>query len=736
HDHKYDAIPTRDFYRLQAFFSTIQIPRPAPGDGFQIGGPLPATFYRKGEKDWAARRRSELEKEASTSKGELKKLEQQILSRLRHRAGSGFGIQALVPSVGNDFFYDVRPVNDGKLHYSVVNSDAKRWSFFTDGDAAQSAGSRSGTNRGLWFATLPKIEYATLGGYTNGSGDTSKLLAAHEGKFAEVLIYRKPLGAATRKHLAAYVNSKYTTGDGAVRAPPQEDLALWLDASDLDGNPESENPAVGAAVSTWIDKVAGLRFENSDTDQRPRLSTLGDAKAAAVEFRSDVLRAKIDRKLAFAKDASGAIVVVYSATHTGQGYGFEFGDGRRSFLSTFVDPAARQAKSLSRLLADRDSGVTKRERRRHRFLSSRDRYVKQHLRRLQPLAMSLRHSYGPPYEPGVPTTTVKVRGEWNQPGAAVVAGFPTCVTGKEEPAKINLDPFKRWPTRSRRLALANWIASPKNPLTARVMVNRLWHWHFGRGIVATPSDFGKLSGGPSHPELLDWLAVQFVKSGWKLKAMHRLMLNSAAYRQSSTETDARAEKLDPGNTLLWKFRRRRLEAEAVRDAILAVSGRLNPESYGLPIFPPLPEGIEEAVKWNESKWATDYGPEGRKRSVYIYQQRTLSMPFLQTFDSVVCDESRPRRGSSVTALQALAMYNGEFALEEAEYFAERVRKEAGDQPENQVRRAFRIAFSRAPTEVELAKMTKFIAERSKEDGDALIGLCRVLYNANEFVYVD
>ena len=285
------------------------------------------------------------------------------------------------------------------------------------------------------------------------------------------------------------------------------------------------------------------------------------------------------------------------------------------------------------------------------------------------------------------------------------------------------------------MALATWIASKENPLTARVMVNRLWHRHFGRGIVPTPSDLGKLSGGPSHPDLLDWLAHRFMESKWSVKSMHRLMVTSSAYRQASKREDPKASRIDADNKLLWRFNRRRLEAEAIRDSVLHVSGRLNAESFGLPIFPPLPGAIDATVKWNKSKWATDHGPRGRKRSIYIYQQRTLCMPFLQSFDALVCDTSRPRRRSSVTALQSLAMYNGEFVNGEAGHFAARVRREAGDDPAGQVERAFLLAFGRRPGDEEAERM-KELLESSDPANGALAAVCRVLLNANEFVYVD
>ncbi len=411
----------------------------------------------------------------------------------------------------------------------------------------------------------------------------------------------------------------------------------------------------------------------------------------------------------------------------------EWAESKRRSLQAIAEAYEAMKKDFEAREEDSNNdSVTPEERKRFRELEAQSRFVPQHLKRLRPVAMSLRHSFGPPYEPGVPTSRVMLRGEYNNWGEEVEAGFLSCITGHQKPAAIRLDPFKRWPTRSRRMTLAQWIASPENPLTARVMVNRLWYRHFGRGIVPTPSDFGKLSGGPSHPELLDWLATQFVEKGWSLKAMHRLMVTSSTYRQASQNAGrpAAAEK-DPDNTLLWEFRRRRLEAEAVRDAVLAVSGRLNPERHGLPIFPPLPDGIEERVKYSNSKWATDTGPESRKRSLYIYQQRTLSMPFMQSFDGLVCEDTMPRRQTSVTPLQALAMYNGAFVNEEAEHFAARIAREAGADPTARVKRAYAIAFGRGPSPEEVSELLPFAASDEK-----LIGLCRILYNANEFVYVD
>jgi hypothetical protein len=378
-----------------------------------------------------------------------------------------------------------------------------------------------------------------------------------------------------------------------------------------------------------------------------------------------------------------------------------------------------------------NKSITSEERLQYIRLKHKKEFAPQQLKRLSPRAMSLRHSFGPPYEPGVPVTRVMVRGEYDNPGEAVLAGFPSCITGNQEPAPIRLDPFKRWPTRSRRMALANWIASKNNPMTARVMVNRLWMHHFGKGIVETPSDFGALSGGPSHQDLLDWLALKLVEENWSLKSIHRLIVHSSAYQQSSTEFPPRCLELDPDNRLLGRFSRRRLEAEAIRDSILFVSGRLNPEMYGLPIFPVLPDGIEDSVKYSKSKWATTYGAESRKRSIYIYQQRTLTMPFMQNFDSLVCEDTVPKRQLSVTPLQALAMYNGILVNEEAEHFAERVKKEAKPDPGSRITLAYQLALGRLPSERELDSLSKYAGSV-----DGLTRVARILFNTSEFIYVD
>jgi hypothetical protein len=739
HDHKHDNIPTKDFYRLKAFFATVSIPRPEPGDSFQIGGSINAPFYRNGEKEWAKTQQTAFEQEIVESKQKLEQLTKTLTTRLGGQAG--FGLQAMGGPLGNNYIYGRTPVHRGDLHMSIVNCDGKKWTFYTDNRVELRTGSNSGTNQGQWFGDLPNPRHISLGQYSEGTGQIKVADANHVGEIAQVLIYDHLLSDVERGTLDAWMKARLAGKAPAAEAspmPPGDGLRFWLDAADLDASPASSNPSDGSRVSRWTDRIGGITLSQDDPKRQPKLAAVkptgaeeGATGMVAVRFENDFLTGPLEAA-PFTRNQTGSLVVVYTARHEHEGYGFEVG-GEGAFLSTFINPKGAGRESLDSILADsNDTQVSSEDRRQHRWLSSRERFLRQQIKRLQPVAMSLRHSYGPPYEPGVPTSRVMIRGEYDNPGEVVRPGFPSCITGNDEPAKIRLDPFKRWPTRSRRMVLAQWIASPENPLTARVMVNRLWHWHFGRGIVVTPSDFGQLSGGQSHPELLDWLALQFVKEKWSLKSVHRLIVMSATYRQTSLHSNERAVAIDPDNQLLWRFRRRRLEAEAVRDSVLTVSGRLNPRQFGLPIFPPLPDDIEERVKFSNSKWDTQRGPEGRRRSIYIYQQRTLTMPFMQSFDSLVCDESRPRRRQSITPLQALAMYNGRFVSQEANHFADRVGKEVGSETTKQIVRAFQIALSRSPSPDELASLRTL----ADSDSAGLAAVCRVLLNSNEFIYVD
>ena len=384
-------------------------------------------------------------------------------------------------------------------------------------------------------------------------------------------------------------------------------------------------------------------------------------------------------------------------------------------------------------LEKKEEALTAEDKRGFQGFTDRIGRLKKALERIEPKAMGLRNADGPPFGPDPPTTYVLIRGDYDHPGEAVEPGFLSAISGNAKPAVLETDRYKMFPTRGRRMTLAKWIASADNPLTARVMVNRIWQHHFGRGIVETASDFGRNGTPPSHPELLDWLATRFVEDKWSIKAMHRLILTSAAYRQSSMETESKAIEADPDDRLLWRFNRLRLEGEAIRDSVLAVSGRLNLAHGGPPVYPPLPKGLDEKVQ-SVDTWETSSGADADRRSIYIFQRRAQFVPFLETFDAPVFNSTCERRRNSITALQALSMYDSDFINEEAPYFADRVRRDAGNDEVRQIRRAFEIALSRVPTESELSDVKKFLRTAGK--GDPLVGLCRVLLNSNEFIYVD
>ena len=275
----------------------------------------------------------------------------------------------------------------------------------------------------------------------------------------------------------------------------------------------------------------------------------------------------------------------------------------------------------------------------------------------------------------------------------------------------------------RRLDLANWIVNPKNPLTARVMVNRVWQYHFGQGIVGTPSDFGHNGERPTHPALLDWLAADFMAHGWRLKRLHRMLVTSYAYQQSSA-VNPRGQAADAGNRLLWRMPLRRLDAESVRDAILQTSGKLN-RKMGGPSFKLFNYQVVNVAIYSRR---TEYGPETWRRSVYRQPARGIREELLGEFDCPESSQRTPRRPSTTTALQALSLLNGPFITQQSAFFAERIRQAAGDSPAEQVRRAFRLAFSRSPNEEETRSAVALIA---RED---LKTLCRALLNANEFLY--
>ena len=330
----------------------------------------------------------------------------------------------------------------------------------------------------------------------------------------------------------------------------------------------------------------------------------------------------------------------------------------------------------------------------------------------------------------------------------VPPGYLTVLTSGTPPPVAKPPKRDDFVTGGRRRALAEWIASPENPLTARVIVNRMWYWHFGHGIVPTPGNFGKMGVAPSHPELLDWLATEFVREGWSMKQMHRLIMNSEAYKMGSTFYQAQNVEKDPDSLFLWRYPVRRLEGEIIRDVILSASGQINLEAGGPPFFPSLPARVREG--YNQGKWIlTKEEPATWRRSVYSYWKRGMKFPMFDVHDQPDQNITTEKRNITTVPTQALTLLNNEFVLLHARHLAERVVREAGGgDAAARIKTLYRIALSREPSPSELAGQVEFIRKQrefraakapgSGENVDlaALVDLSHVLLNTNEFVYIN
>jgi hypothetical protein len=333
-----------------------------------------------------------------------------------------------------------------------------------------------------------------------------------------------------------------------------------------------------------------------------------------------------------------------------------------------------------------------------------------------------------------PAHHILLRGQHNAPGKEVEAGVPASLSIAGNVYRLPARPEVVRGGTGRRTAFAHWVTAPENPLFARVMVNRIWQHHFGVGLVATPDNLGRSGAAPTHPELLDWLATEFVRCGWSVKAMHRLILNSAVYRQTSTPRPD-ASLIDPGDRLLWRFPLRRLDAEALRDAMLAVSAELDRRAAGPYI--PTDRKDDGTIIVNENH------DGAHRRSVYLQQRRSQVATMLELFDAPRLAVNCSFRNTSTVPLQSLALLNSDFARARARAFAHRVEHEAGSDPDRRVALAFRLAVGREPHDEERAAIGRFLAEQQslyakEKNGErrAWTDLCQMILATNAFLYVE
>lgn len=318
------------------------------------------------------------------------------------------------------------------------------------------------------------------------------------------------------------------------------------------------------------------------------------------------------------------------------------------------------------------------------------------------------------------------RGDWRKPGEVVEPGYLSAFDDRDaEPVTSNIG------TTGRRTALANWIADDKNPLASRVIVNRIWQHLFGRGIVASSSDFGLTGDRPTHPELLDWLAQDFVVNARSMKHVYRQIAMTTAYRQSGIGNESHYSK-DPENKLLWQMPRKRLDGESLRDAILAVTGTLNAKMGGPSVYPELPSELKGTAGWKVSE-----DPKERsRRSVYVYVKRNLRYPLFSLFDSPDRSETCARRFTTTTAPQALTLLNDSLVLSYAKTFAERVIADVGSDSNKVIDRTMFLAVGRKPTTEEVAKLNLFFGKTTGTTIERVTDLCHSVLNLNEFLYID
>jgi hypothetical protein len=351
--------------------------------------------------------------------------------------------------------------------------------------------------------------------------------------------------------------------------------------------------------------------------------------------------------------------------------------------------------------------------------------------------------------PRPPKSHLLHRGQATSPGPEVGPGVPAVLVASQ-PAFAK--PPEGATTSLRRLTLARWLTDPNHPLTTRVIVNRLWQYHFGFGLARTSSDFGTTGDPPTHPELLDWLARWFVDHGRSLKALHRLILTSSTYQQS-TVGSSRGAELDPENRLLWRMPYRRLEVEVIRDAMLAASGELNRQMYGPSIYPEVPAAALAGSSDPGKIWPPFAEATASRRTIYAFVKRSLIVPMFDVLD--FCDTARSAARRNVTSVptQALTLLNGEFVNRQARHLADRLEREVGPEPGAQIDRAYQLSLCRPPRETERSALLGFLdretrarrAEAAQSGAPltadqahhkALVQVCRAIFNMNEFYYPD
>jgi hypothetical protein len=651
HDHKFDPIPQRDYYRLQAVFAGVE--RGDRARPFDSGERAREAKLDAETRDLQVHRSALEARAAALTSPELTRIDQELQDARRRLAD--------LPPLPAD------PSPTNGYHSGIMSSaDAVKWVQVDLGKSTPVDEIRLIPARPTDFPDTPgfgfpvrfRVEVSGTAGF-----DASRTLADHT-----VSDYPNPGDEAVRIR-AAGVTARFVRVTATRLWRRTGDFVFAL--AELQVDSDGVNVAGGKPV-TALDSIEAGRWSVRNLvdgfSSRGPLPHIRDVKAVAA-FRARLdLRDRIRTLEASRRSAADALL----------------GDELRSDL-------VRTEARLQAVTAERKA------------LRANAKVYAVHA--IAPRPIHVLH-----------------RGDVEQPLGLVSAGGLACVPGPDADFKLaNPDDEGR-----RRVALANWITDSRNPLTWRSAVNRVWHYHFGRGIVDTPGDFGRNGSLPTHPELLDWLACEFRDGGGSFKSLHRLILTSTAYRQSSAD-ESLAAKTDADNRYLWRMNRTRLDAESVRDAVLAISGKLDLTSGG-PGFELFRFKDDHSPVYDHSALEKIYDPATYRRTVYRFTVRSVPNPLLDALDCADPNINTPVRNTTLTALQALALLNDPFLVRQSEYFAGRV-SAAGDLPA-QVVAAYRLALGRNPRKEECDAIAAYAAKHG------MANACRLLFNLNEFVFID
>ncbi|SIO31945.1 Planctomycete cytochrome C [Singulisphaera sp. GP187] len=649
HDHKFDPIPQKDYYRLQAVFA-----------GVERGERPFLTRESAAQRATLEARKAELTAQLATLKAkadsatspELVRLGDE-LEALRGQLAALPGPTATAPSPSNGYHSGIAPTPD------VV-----KWVQVDLGRAVPIDAVRLIPARPTDFADTPGFGFPAR----------FRVELADEPTFARPLVIADQSAADfANPGLAAYV-VRPRPGQASARFLRVTASRLWKRTDDYVfalGELEviSEGRRAAVAAVTALDSIEGGRWG------RARLIDGFDSRARLDDLADPVARERLELQCQVQETRSRYEALKESQVDTGIRDGID---------RTVAELAALDGQVKALLAADQVYAVVARTPRPIHLLN---------------------------------------RGDVEQPGEAIAPGALSCLSGLDSDFRASAAKEEG----ARRAALAEWIGNPRNVLTWRSIVNRLWHGHFGRGLVDTPNDFGRNGSMPTHPELLDWLAVELLEKGQSLKGLHRSIVSSATYRQSSRH-DPNAAAQDADNHWLWRMNRTRLDAESVRDGVLAVSGTLDSKMGG-PGFEPFRFKDDHSPIYDHGDPDRADSPETRRRTIYRFIVRSVPHPFLESLDCADPNINTPVRAATISPLQALALLNDRFMIQQSRAFAHRL-EALSDDPARRIDEAYHLALGRFPRPEERATLAAFAEKHG------LANACRILFNANEFVFID